>query len=92
MFFYQFDCCIHELAIFSLQQWDSRNGASLVTYDYSPKEDTILCISISKNGNRLVASATSGLVIVCTYGSGHSGLTPFYKLLVFYEVPSLYNS
>ena len=44
--------------------WDSNNGTILVSYNYETRKDNILCINLSKDNKRLVASATIGLVLV----------------------------
>jgi len=49
---------------FLLQLWDSSNGRELAVFDYGSPGESVLCVSLSGDGKRLVASATNGLVVV----------------------------
>lgn len=44
--------------------WDSRTGEELIHFNYNSEADTVLCINLSNDNRSLVASATSGLVLV----------------------------
>ena len=56
---------MYQPSIFILfQLWDGDSGEELTVFDYGSPGDTILCVNLSKDGRRLIASATSGLVVV----------------------------
>lgn len=51
------------------QVWNSNTGVVQSVFNTAtiidPKKDNILCINLSADNKRLVASATNGLVVVC---------------------------
>ena len=46
------------------QMWDSNNGTILVNFHYEAGNENILCINLSQDSQRLIASVTNGLVLV----------------------------